>query len=393
MLILKNCKFIDFLTEGYEGKTGDILVDGDKIVKIAPVGTDFGVEAEVFDAEGKTVMPGLIDLHLHLFYDKMSTLLGGANQPYPNFTIGCMRYAAELINDGYTTVRDCGDSHAWAAKYVRDAVNRGKIQGPRIYTSGPIISSNWTTLDTLDIFTCGSDGFRDTCRKSLANGADFIKLYGSGSLLMPSNEPGYPILESDEIEAAVLAAKRNSTYVSVHAHGKTAIDMCVKAGVHTIEHASMITEDTLKYIDETKQDTALVYTLYAVDEILEMPDTYNGKRMWAIWDTIKSSLKNAYNNHKNILIGWGTDVSLELFSTDPMREFRLRKEYLDMANEDILKQATINSAKIIYKDNEIGSIKEGKYADFVVIDGDPVEDISVMYKIPAHVIKGGKVIR
>ena len=76
-----------------------------------------------------------------------------------------------------------------------------------------------------------------------------------------------------------------------------------------------------------------------------------------------------------------------------MREFRLRKEYLDMTNEDILKQATINSAKIIYKDNEIGSIKEGKLADFVVVDGNPVEDLSVMYKIPAHVIKGGEIIR
>ena len=155
----------------------------------------------------------------------------------------------------------------------------------------------------------------------------------------------------------------------------------------------MISEETLKYIDEHSPDTALVYTMFAIDEILEEPDTYNGKRMWALWDTIKSSLKNAYENHKNILIGWGTDVGLDLFKTDPMREFRLRKEYLDMTNEDILKQATINSAKIIYKDNEIGSIKEGKLADFVVVDGNPVEDLSVMYKIPAHVIKGGEIIR
>ncbi|MBQ3393777.1 MAG: amidohydrolase family protein, partial [Oscillospiraceae bacterium] len=215
----------------------------------------------------------------------------------------------------------------------------------------------------------------------------------SGSLLMVSNEPGYPILEPDEIEAAVLVAKRNSSYVSVHAHGKTAIDMCVKGGVHTIEHASMISEDTLKYIDDTKQDTALVLTMFAIDEILEMPDTYNGKRMWSIIDTIKESLCNAYNNHKGILLGWGTDVALDLYKTDPMREFRLRKEMLGFSNEDILKQATFNSAKIIYQDDRIGSIKEGKFADFVVVDGDPVEDISVMYKVPEKVIKGGEIIR
>ena len=393
MLYLKNCRFVPFLTEGTDLAEGDILVNGDKIEKILPLGSEVPEDARVMDLKGKTLLPGLIDLHVHLFYENMDALMKGANQPYPVFTMNSYRYAQELLKDGYTTVRDVGDNHSWAAMHLRNMINRGKITGPRLTTSGPIISSNWTTLDTLDIFSCGSDGFRDTVRKSFAKGADFIKLYGSGSLLMASNEPGYPILEPDEIEAAVLVAKRNSSYVSVHAHGKTAIDMCVKGGVHTIEHASMISEDTLKYIDDTKQDTALVLTMFAIDEILEMPDTYNGKRMWSIIDTIKESLCNAYNNHKGILLGWGTDVALDLYKTDPMREFRLRKEMLGFSNEDILKQATINSAKIIYQDDRIGSIKEGKFADFVVVDGDPVEDISVMYKVPEKVIKGGEIIR
>ena len=393
MLYLKNCRFIPFLTEGTDLATGDVLVKDDRIEKILPAGSSAPRGAKVMDLRGKTLMPGLIDLHVHLFYENMDALMKGANQPYPVFAFNSYRYSQELLNDGYTTVRDVGDNHSWGAMHLRNMINRGKLTGPRITTSGPIISSNWTTLDTLDIFSCGSDGFRDTVRKSFAKGADFIKLYGSGSLLMASNEPGYPILESDEVEAAVLVAKRNSSYVSVHAHGKTAIDICVKAGVHSIEHASMISEETLKYIDDTKQDTALVLTMYAIDEILEMPDTYNGKRMWSIIDTIKESLTNAYNNHKNILLGWGTDVALDLYKTDPMREFRLRKEMLGFSNEDILKQATIDSAKIIYQDDKVGSIKEGKFADFVVVDGDPVQDISVMYKIPKHVIKGGVVIR
>ncbi len=393
MLILKNCRFIPYLTEGTDLNAGDVLVNDGKIEKIAPVGTDFGVEAEVMDLEGKTLMPGLIDLHMHLFYENMSSLMNGKGQPAPTMALNCLRYAQEMLKDGYTTIRDCGDIHSWPAKYVRDFINAGKADGPRIMTSGPIISSNWTTLDTIDVFTCGADGFRDESRKAFAKGADFVKLYSSGSLLMPSNEPGYTILEPEEIEQAVLIAKRNSSYVAAHAHGVTAIDQCVRAGVHSIEHASMITEEILNYIDENKLDTALVYTMYAIDEILEEPETYNGKRMHMLWDRIRGCLKNAYENHKNILIGWGTDVSYDKFITDPMREFRLRKEYLDMSNEDILKQATINSAKIVYKDNEIGSVKEGKAADFVVIDGNPDEDITVMYSVPAHVIKGGKVIR
>ena len=393
MLILKNCSFVPFLTEDVNFDSGSVVVEEGLIKEILPADAAIPADAEVFDLKGRTLLPGLIDLHIHLFYEKMQDVFTGNAAPQPVVTMNAWRYAQEFLNAGYTTVRDCGDLHCRSAMYIKRMINEGKLEGPRIITSGPIISSNWTNLDSLDIYACGSDGFRDAARKNFAGGSDFIKLYGSGSLLMESNEPGYPILESDEVEAAVLVANRHSSYVSVHAHGPTAIDICVKAGVHTIEHASMITEDTLKYIDDNHQDTALVYTLFAIDEVLEMPDTYNGRRMHALFGRIKESLCNAYSNHKNILIGWGTDVGLNLYKTDPMREFRLRKEMLGMTNEDILKQATIDSAKIIRKEDKIGSIKPGKFADFVVVDGDPVKDLSVMYKVPEHVIKGGKIVR
>ncbi len=393
MLVLKNCRFVPFLTEDAAFEAGSVVVEDGVIREILPETAQLPADAEVLDLEGRTLLPGIVDLHTHLFYEKMEDIYTGNAAPQPTVTLNAYRYAQELLNAGCTTVRDVGDLHCRSALYIKKMVNEGKIRGPRITTSGPIISSNWTNLDSLDIYACGSDGFRDAVRKNFANGSDFIKLYGSGSLLMASNEPGYPLLESDEVEAAVLVARRNSSYVSVHAHGATAIDMCVKAGVHTIEHASMITEDTLKYIDDNGLDTALVYTLYAIDEILEMPDTYNGKRMHALIGHITESLCNAYNNHKNILIGWGTDVGLNLYRTDPMREFRLRKELLQMTNEDILKQATVDSAKIIRQDDMIGTVKAGKYADFIAVDGDPVKDLSVMYHLPAHVIKGGEVIR
>ena len=390
MLVLKNCKFVPFLTEGVDLDCGSVVIEDGLIKEILAADAVIPADAEVFDVEGKTLLPGLLDLHIHLFYENFQDVTRGNATPAPITTLNAWRYAQEFLNDGYTTIRDVGDLYCRSSMYIKQMIEAGKLEGPRITTSGPIISSNWMNLDSLDIFACGSDGFRDAARKNFANGSDFIKLYGSGSLLLESNEPGYPILEGDEVEAAVLVAKRHSSYVSVHAHGPTAIDICVRAGVHTIEHASMISEETLKYIDDNNQDTALVPTL---DEILEMPDTYNGQRMLAIIDRIKGSLCNAYQNHKNILIGWGTDVGQPLYRSDPMREFRLRKEMLGMSNEDILKQATINSAKIIRQEDRIGTVKVGKYADFVVVDGDPVADLSVMYKIPDHVIKGGKIIR
>jgi len=109
-------------------------------------------------------------------------------------------------------------------------------------------------------------------------------------------------------------------------------------------------------------------------------------------DHMVASLRNAYHNH-DVLIGWGTDIDMPIQMQEVGGEFRLRKELLDFSNIDMLKQATINSAKLLMIDHKVGSIKVGKQADLVVIDGDPVEDISLMYTAPTHVIKSGALIR
>ena len=108
-------------------------------------------------------------------------------------------------------------------------------------------------------------------------------------------------------------------------------------------------------------------------------------------ENIKVSLKNAYSH--DIIIGWGTDVQLPGYQKNPYAEFQMRKELLDYENIDILKQVTINSAKLLMKDDKIGTVKEGKYADLIVVDGNPVEDINVMYTPPIHIIKDGILMR
>lgn len=394
MLILKNCRFIPFLTEGVPFTQGHVLLDGGKISKIVPVDSELDADAQVLDLEGMTLMPGLIDMHVHLFIRSFGQLLNGADKTVttPEWTINAVCYAEALLDAGYTTVRDVGDNPALPAMYVAKAIRRGELRGPNVLTSGPIIESSFTTVTALNCMVDGPMGFRWACRNNMRNGADFIKLYGSGSLMLPSNEPGFPIIEPDELAEAVQIAKRYSTYVAIHAHGPTAIDMAVRGGVHTIEHASMISEETLRYIEEHCPDTGLVPTLFALDSLLKEADTPNGVRARSLKDRIVASLRSAYHDH-HVAIGWGTDVSLEDYLKDPTREFQLRSQLLDYSNEDILKQVTINSAKLMYLDDRIGSIKEGKDADLVVVSGDPVSDISVMYHKPEHVIKGGKIIR
>lgn len=399
MLLLKNCKLLPFLTEGTSLTEADVLVRDGKIERLLPLNAN--VEAEtVLDLCGKALMPGLIDMHTHLAMVNADETFGCWGKiSAPKFTINAIRYAQYYLNSGYTTVRDCGDMIYNDVRHVRNAINKGELVGPRIHTSGPILETRWEGNDplstdmTMALRADGPIGFRRAARQLLGEGFDFVKMYGSGSLLFASKEPGYPVIEADEIREAVRVAELTGSYTAIHAHGATAIDTAVRCGVHTIEHASMITEETLRHMEEHFPDNGLVPTLYASDEIMCDPNSYNGQRMCRLFPTIQASLQNAYTHRDKLLIGWGTDVPLETFMEDPMLEFKLRKEKLEYSNEEILKQATINSAKLMGLDDVIGTVREGKEADLIVVDGDPADDISVMYQIPAHVIRSGKLIR
>lgn len=393
MIILKNCRFVPFLTEDIGFDMGDVLVKDGKIADIKPCGAAFEADgAEIMDLGGKYLLPGLIDMHIHLCFASDAEIYQ-ENIPDAQRAITVIRFADCMLNAGYTTIRDAGDALSMPVVYVRNAIDKGELKGPTIKTSGPIIQASWMNGTSLGYYVDGPFEFRKATRKTFANGADYIKLYGSGSLLVPTNIPGYPIIEEEEIKEAVNIAKRNGSYVAIHAHGAEAIDTAARCGVHTIEHASLIREDTLDYIESLPYgEVGLVPTFYALHHIFDEPESYNAKRAEKLIPQMKESLGSAAHNH-NILIGWGTDVTFNVYEKNPMEEFRLRKEMFGYTNEQILKQATINSAKLMYLDDEIGSVKIGKTADLIVVDGDPAADISVMYKVPEHVIKKGELVR
>ena len=392
MLVLRNCKFVKVLTEGYSDECGDVLLNNGKIEAIKPCGTDFGAECEEMDLAGKTLMPGLIDMHIHLFMTD-NNYAAYINQPEAEQTINVLRFAQKLLDFGYTTVRDCGDGHAWATLHVMKAVDAGKVVGPTIIPCGPILCP--TAERTSDFLLTRIDGPYDTrqkAREAIRKGAKFIKLYGSASMNSLVGEPGHPIIEKDELTEAVNVANQYNTYVSIHSHGATAIDNAVRCGVRSIEHASLIKDETIEYIKEHAPETGIVPTLWVIHNNIT-PDKTGplADKVRGLYKTVCECLNRAYK--AGLKIGWGTDVRLTDYEAAPETEFKLRKEDLKYADEDIIKQATINSAKLLGMDDKIGTVKEGKLADLIVVDGDPSNDISVMYNVPLHVIKGGKVIR
>ncbi len=387
MLVLRNCKLVGELTEGTDLTLADIVIEGKNIADIVPCGTTVEGKHEEYDVKGATVLPGLINAHLHLFANNNSPFIS-----VPTRAFNCMNFANYLLKNGYTTLRDCGEDDHYPVVALRNQINAGNIVGPNIQTSGPTILPTEPGCEGAEWFCLFADTpmeYRKAGREVFKNGADFIKIYGSGSMLAPGSVPGNRIMEEDEVIEAVKVAKMRESYVSIHAHGDEIIGIAVKNGVRVIDHATFISEETLKLMDG-REDVGLCLTLslfYPYLQMPEMPAKYK-----YIYDKAVECLGNAYHNH-NVLIGWGTDIDMKTQQNEVGAEFRLRKEMLGCSNIDLLKQATINSAKLICMDDKVGSIKAGKMADLVIIDGDPVEDISLMYGAPAAVIKSGAFVK
>ncbi|MCB7302664.1 amidohydrolase family protein [Bariatricus massiliensis] len=392
--VIKNCKLIPELTEGTGLSEADVLIEEDRIADIAEVGTVFEDISETIDVGHATLMPGLIDAHVHLRWLEESSWVTDVRPSWRSFDE--YHYARFMLENGYTTVRDCGDDKCLASEAVRDAEKAGYIEGPRVICAGPtLLPANLNTFPCRQFHhvIAGRDNVRALVRDNICYGADFIKLYGSGSLMTEGNDPNIKIIEEDEIDEVVKIATSRGTYCAIHAHGSEAIDAAVRNGVRTIEHASFITEETLQRL-EGRTDMGIVPTVGILHNLTKHgKGSYvdNEDRRVKTIRQVYECIGNAYHNH-NVLIGWGTDIALDSYEENPYIEIQTRKNELGFSNIDILKQMTINSAKLLCLDNEIGTVKIGKCADFVVIDGNPAEDIAAMYKKPVHVIRKGRVI-
>lgn len=388
-LLIKNCSFVPELTEGYAGTCGDVLVEDGKIAAIGENLTD--AEARVLDIGGKTLIPGIIDMHVHLGPVHGDVRVAGKS------IFESYKFAKYLMSIGVTTVRDCGNDYFLPATALREAIKEGLLRGPRILSSGNTLSTTAVGNEYYTAFITEHDGpvaMRKAARDTFKKGADFIKMTGSGSIMSPGSDPGMRILEDDEILEVVKIANLFNSHVAVHAHGADAVYHCIKCGVRTVEHASFIDQrsiDLLKGNDEQGITMTLSVLLSGLDanESSDPTFAYVNELTARIAGTVKSCLKNAYD--QGVLIGWGTDIELQAYQRDPGMEFRARKE-LGIADLDILKQATINSAKLLMLDDVIGTVKVGKAADLIVVDGKPQEDISCMYHPPVHVVCAGRLV-
>ena len=397
MILLKNCRLIPDLTEGFSDSTGHVLLNGKKIEAILPVDCAELPEAEqVFDIQGKTLMPGMFDLHCHVSFMHSDFTEFFYRDVYDDF-FDAANYVKTMLSYGYTTLRSCGSAYEVETK-VRNAVEKGIITGSRVLASGHILTptakGNWQ-FPGMYVEVDSVDDILGKVRQECVKGADFIKMMATGSVANPGGDPGELVATPAEIRATVEAAEFCGTYVAAHCHGKEGIMECIKAGVKTIEHATCIDDDCIAEIQRRNMYTAIVPTFGCMYEpykmaLADVPVPERRKEIlrqckWAFEKAVVG-VRKAYE--AGVITGWGTDASLDTFLQEPDVEFTARKE-MGLSNIDLLKQATIESARCISMDDKYGTIKAGKLADLIIIDGNPDENLNLFSKKPIMVFVDG----
>lgn len=227
-------------------------------------------------------------------------------------------------------------------------------------------------------------------RQEYSQGVDFLKYMATGSVANDTGEPGACITTPQELTAITRAARSLGTYVAAHCHGTTGIFHCIRTGVGTIEHASFLTKDCIRLILEMGNRTALVPTLSPLCELYEDKEGTAPPHLKAkVEDMFLAAHMLQEAGQAGVRIGWGTDSSMKFYAAHPGYEFYARKQ-AGFSTEEMLRQATIQSAEILGLSDRLGTVEVGKLADLIVLDNDPLSDITAaMEKAPVLVMKEG----
>jgi len=382
-----------------------IVVEGDKIVSVEK-GFKTGIPEDiVIDLKGMTVMPGLMDMHVHL---ESQTGPGKYMERYTlndaDIAFNSLVYAKITLMAGFTTVRDLGGSGVNIS--LRNAINAGKIEGPRIYTSGKSIAPTGGHADPtngMKSTLMGDPGpevgvingvadARKAVRQQVKNGADLIKITATGGVLSVAKDGSAPQFQQDEINAVIQTAKDFDIHVAAHAHGDEGMQRSVLGGIHSIEHGTMMSEKTMDMM--IKAGTWYVPTITAgmsVAEYAKIPGYYPAAvkaKAEEIGPQIQATFGKAYK--RGVKIAFGTDAGVFPHGEN-YREFIYMTE-AGMSSMEAIQSATLRAAELLGIQHQLGTIELGKLADIIAIEGDPEKDIQSMKNV-VFVMKAGKIYR
>lgn len=396
-------KLIDTKSGKIESKQ-TILVKENKILDVKD-GYIMPKGGNLIDLRDKVVMPGLIDFHVHIEQEfDRNTRLNKYILNEADIAFNSVGFAKTTLLKGFTTVRDLGGTGVNIS--VRNAINKGKIPGPRVFTAGKSLATTGGHADPTNGSSrvlIGNPGPKEgvvnsvedakkAVRQRYKNGADCIKITATGGVLSVAKSGDNPQFTLEEVKAICDTAKDYGMHVAAHAHGDEGMQRAIIGGVKTIEHGTYMSAETMNLMK--KHDAYLVPTLTAGKEVEEKakipgfyPDIVVPKAL-AVGPQIQGTFAKAYK--KGVGIAFGTDAGVFKHGNNG-KEFGFMVE-AGMPAIETIQSATITNAMLLKMENEIGQIKKGFFADIIAVDEDPTKNISTMENV-VFVMKDGVVYK
>ncbi|WP_439031238.1 amidohydrolase family protein [Gordonia terrae] len=406
-IILENARIFDGVSEECADGMAVLVADG-RIREISnrPIRSD---DAQRIDVAGKTLMPGLIDMHVHSYFSDLDPrVLNDRDAPYR--TAYAIKKLGHALDSGFTTVRDIGGGDYPLSAAISD----GLIRAPRFFYAGKILSMTgghvdyrtpnekhhthgYCSCDAMNWAGVIADGV-DECikatREELRRGAHCIKIVASGGVMSPSDPIWMNQFREDEIRAIVQECAERRTYVAAHCLTSESTRRAVDFGVRCIEHAALIDAETAKFVaDRGAYVVPTMVCLYSlVEQGLEMGlPADRMDKLRTIYEDSMAGLETMRS--AGVKLAYGTDL-LAGFYPQQSREFELRREVFTPL--ELLRQATSVGAEILMQTGELGCVQPGAHADLIVVDGDPLTDIGLLAAEGRHldlIMRGGEAVK
>jgi imidazolonepropionase-like amidohydrolase len=403
-VLFTNARIVDG-TAAERGDPVSVLVEGGTIREVAP--SISANSAEIIDLKGRTLMPGLIDAHVHVVAG-VADLGRNAALPDSLVTVRALVIMREMLMRGFTTVRDVGGANCG----LKLAVEEGHFPTPRLIISGKALSQTGGHADfrgrhddrlspgtqhrlgALGRICDGIDEVRRAAREEIKGGADFIKIMANGGCASPTDPIHFLGFSRGELEAIVEEAGMAGTYVSAHLYTDDAIRRCVEAGVHSLEHCNLITPETAALA--AAKGAVAVPTLVTFDKLAS-----EGVSLGFPPDSIAKVEKVRVAGMDSLTImrkagltmAYGSDLLGEMHRHQS-EEFVIRGRALPA--HEVIASATHIAAKLLRQDGKLGAIASDAHADLIVVDGDPLRDLSLLTAQGRHmplIMKGGAFVK
>jgi imidazolonepropionase-like amidohydrolase len=361
---------------------GAVAIDGNMITMVGPTKRSRPSKKDkVFDIPGKCVLPGLIDAHVHVCLDgSPDPMTSASKDSTPQLTLKAAHHASQTLEAGVTTVRDMG-GRDYVDLAIRDGIESGLLQGPRMICSGKLICMTGGHGWQFGREASGIDDVREAVREQLKMGVNFIKLIATGGVMTKGVDPGATQFTIEELMAGVEEARKAGRRTATHAQGTEGIKNSLWAGINSIEHGFFLDDEAIELMLEMK--AYLVPTLNAPYQIIRAGvrrgvPLYAVEKSKAVMKSHFQSVRRAYKS--KIPIAMGTDAGTPFnCHGENLKEMELLVK-AGMTPMEAIMATTKTASEVLGLEKKVGTLEKGKWADLIVVDANPLDDIQLLQK-------------